>query len=204
MDGYIQISLKNLISQLGEDKTKEILSKFYCPQNKDVENFLKKLSINFDRQGISATHIVFVDYKGSIGIAGYFTLALKEFCVYSGNLSKTLKKRISKFGTYDSEFKGYRIAAPLIAQLGKNYLDGINNTIKGAELLKMAFDKIAMVQQVIGGRIAYLECEDKPKLLEFYSENGFCNFGKRLLDRDETESMSGEYLIQLLKYMRIE
>lgn len=42
----------------------------------------------------------------------------------------------------------------------------------------------------------YLECEDKKKLLEFYTKNNFKIFGKRNLDRDETD-LNGEYLIQL-------
>ena len=58
------------------------------------------------------------------------------------------------------------------------------------------------MQEIVGGKIVYLECEDKPRLIDFYSENGFVNFGKRMLDRDETDTLSGEYLIQMLKYMK--
>ena len=46
----------------------------------------------------------------------------------------------------------------------------------------------------------YIECEDKPKLIEFYESNGFYKFNKRTLDSDEINSKS-KYLIQLLKYM---
>jgi len=54
---------------------------------------------------------------------------------------------------------------------------------------------------MIGGRIVYLECEDKSHLIQFYESNGFVSFGQRPLDRDETEVLSGKYLIQMLKYL---
>ena len=53
----------------------------------------------------------------------------------------------------------------------------------------------------LGGRFVYLECEDKPKLIDFYAENGFCEFDRRPLDRDETD-LSGDYLVQMLKYLK--
>ena len=37
--------------------------------------------------------------------------------------------------------------------------------------------------------------------VHFYSENGFVIFGKRNLDRDERDMQSGQYLLQLLKYL---
>lgn len=73
--------------------------------------------------------------------------------------------------------------------------------ISGDELLKLACNKIKTIQSDIGGKITYLECEDKEKLKEFYGSNGFVNFGKRSLDPDEKDDLSGEYLIQMLKYL---
>ena len=67
--------------------------------------------------------------------------------------------------------------------------------------MKLALDKVKSIQNEIGGRYTYLECEDKPKLLEFYTSNGFTPFGKRMLDSDETD-LSGSYLIQLLKKIK--
>ena len=72
--------------------------------------------------------------------------------------------------------------------------------ISGDELLKLACDTVAAAQFNVGGRFVYLECEDKQKLIEFYSENGFCEFDRRTLDRDET-GLSGDYLVQMLKYL---
>ena len=51
------------------------------------------------------------------------------------------------------------------------------------------------MQNEVGGRFVYLECEEKEKLIKFYENNHFKLFGKRKLDRDETD-IKGEYLLQ--------
>lgn len=94
------------------------------------------------------------------------------------------------------------MSAPLIAQLGKNYFHQYNELITGDELLKLACDKVKEIQLSLGGRFVYLECEDKEKLLDFYGSNGFVNFGKRFMDKDEEEKMDGKYLIQMMKYIK--
>ena len=104
-------------------------------------------------------------------------------------------------GTFRPDTKEYIVPAPLIAQLGKNYADGNNYLISGDDLLQMATNKVKEIQNEIGGRFVYLECEEKEKLLSFYRRNGFTPFGRRKLDRDETD-LEGEYLIQLLKYLK--
>lgn len=111
-----------------------------------------------------------------------------------------MRKRIAKFSVYDSRIRAYCLSAPLIAQLGKNFTNEYHKLITGDELLHLACEKVAKIQLDLGGRFAYLECEDKAPLLEFYSRNGFCPFDQRSLDSDET-GLSGEYLIQLLKYI---
>lgn len=66
-------------------------------------------------------------------------------------------------------------------------------------LLKLACNKIKEIQNAIGGRYVFLECEDNEKLIEFYESNGFECFGKRNLEKDEREKNKGEYLLQMLK-----
>ena len=199
MKGYIQISLKEMLNEIGEDRVKSILSNFFCPLNKDVEYFLKAKAIEFAKQNIAPTHLIFSSFKGELVLIGYFTLTTKTFSIKSGVLSSSLRKRINKFATYNADLKAHLMPAPLIAQLGKNHT--YSHLITGDELLKMAIDKVAIAQSDIGGKIVYLECEDKEKLLSFYSKNGFVSFGKRELDRDEIDKMDGKYLIQMLKYV---
>lgn len=201
MDGYIQVSLIDLIEQVGENRAKSILSTFSCPHNPDVEHYLKSTSIEFAKQKIAPTYLIFTSFRKEMVLISYYTTNLKALSVEKIAVSKSMKRRLNKFATYDEDLKSYLIAAPLIAQLGKNFTNQYNLLIKGDELLKLACDRVAIAQEQIGGKIVYLECEEKPQLLEFYQRNGFVNFGKRKLDRDETEQMQGEYLIQMLRYM---
>lgn len=122
--------------------------------------------------------------------------------IYKDSLpSRNWQRRISRFAQYDKDIKRYTLSAPLIGQIPKNYYNSYNFLVTGDEPLKMALDKVRQMQAIVGGKIVYLECEDKPMLLDFYGQNGFVNFGKRPLDRDETTSLDGEYLIQMLKYI---
>lgn len=60
MTGYGLVNLKDMIQELGEGRTKEILSEFSCPLNKDVEFFLHCKAIEFARQGIAQTQLVVI------------------------------------------------------------------------------------------------------------------------------------------------
>lgn len=195
------VNLESVITEYGEEFAKNFLSDFSCPLNVDVERFLHYNAIEFAKQGISRTHLVFMPYRKRKVLVGYFTLANKYITVKSGSLSSSVKRRLAKFATFDPRIKAYALSAPLIAQLGKNFTEGYNKLISGEILLKLACDKIKQIQYDLGGRYVYLECEDKPKLIEFYRENGFVEFDTRLLDADETD-ISGEYLVQMLKYIR--
>lgn len=204
MSGYIGINLRDILldNTLGENVAKNLLSSFYCPLNPDVEHFLKHTAIEFAKQGISSTHLVMASYQGKYVLAGYFSLANKIFCIEKDSLpNRAWKKRMKKFGQFDQTIQRYTISAPLIGQLGKNYANSYDKLITGDELLKLALDKVREMQAIVGGKIVYLECEDKEPLLDFYSQNGFVNFGKRALDKDETSTLSGEYLVQMLRYM---
>lgn len=204
MTGYKIVNLSIMLEELGEDSVREILSSFSCPLNKDVEYFLRTKAIPFAAQGWAQTHLVFASYQGHAVLVGYFALANKYISISSKSFqsrTSTLRKRLAKFANFNVGTRSYILAAPLIAQLGKNYADGYDKLITGNELLDMACEKISRVQYDLGGRFAYVECEDKPQLVDFYTRNGFCAFDLRRLDADETELMGGEYLVQLLKYI---
>lgn len=80
-----------MLATLGEEKVCEIFSSFSSPLNNDVEYFLKKKSITFDRQGISKTHLVFTSYKNEIVFIGYFTLSLKSFTIPAPVIAQLIK-----------------------------------------------------------------------------------------------------------------
>ena len=162
---------------------------------------MKYKAVEFSKAAIAKTYLVMASYRGENKIAGYFSLSgSKSFVVKTkGNeISKKMKRRFNKFGTYDVVLKQYHIAAPLIGQLGKNYK--YKELITGDGLLTMAVDMLRHVQSLVGGKFIYLECENNEKLIGFYIRNGFKVFGERSLDIDE-QDFSGHVLIQLLKYL---
>ena len=200
-DGYALVLLSDMLDELGEDETKAILSEFSCPKNKDVETFLKKKAIMFSRQGVAQTHLVFYVKNGEKYLVGYFALAIKLFDIELKNLSYGLRRRLKRFVIYDRQAKVYRMSAVLIGQLGKNFKGDNNELITGDKLLDFACRKVKEVQMIAGGKYVYLECEDKPCLTNFYYDNDFINFGKRKLDKDEKDELSGEYLMQMLRFL---
>lgn len=200
-DGYALVLLSDMLDELGEDETKAILSEFSCPKNKDVETFLKKKAIMFSRQGVAQTHLVFYVKNGEKYLVGYFALAIKLFDIELKNLSYGLRRRLKRFVIYDRQAKVYRMSAVLIGQLGKNFKGDNNELITGDKLLDFACRKVKEVQMIAGGKFVYLECEDKPCLTNFYYDNDFINFGKRKLDKDEKDELSGEYLMQMLRFL---
>lgn len=202
MDGFVEINLRTYIDAVGDSEAKNQLASFLCPMNADVQEFLRIKAFEFSKQGITQTHLVFASYQNEPVLVGYYSLTNKVITVKKSTLSATSAKRIAKFGTFNEQSHCYIVPAPLIAQIGKNYANGYHKLISGDVLLSLACAKVKQVQLDVGGKIVYLECEDHPKLLEFYARNGFCNFGKRLLDKDERDLLSGEYLIHMMKYLR--
>ena len=113
---------------------------------------MKYKAVEFSKAAIAKTYLVMASYQGENKIAGYFSLSgSKSFVVKTkGNeISKNMKRRFNKFGTYDAVLKQYHIAAPLIGQLGKNYK--YEELITGDELLTMAVDMLRHVQSLVGG-----------------------------------------------------
>lgn len=200
---YNVIRIKDMYEALGEEKLKYILNDFECDLNKDVENFIREKAIDFFKLDISQTFIVTHLYQNKTVIVGYFALTNKVTKIRRSSLSNNWRKRLARFSNKDDlDEKYFSVSLPLIGQLGKNYKNNYNTLISGDLLLKFACDKVKEAQKILGGRMVYLECEDVPKLREFYESNGFVCFGKRNLDKDEKEKNTGEYLLQMLCYLK--
>ena len=204
MDGYISVNLGRALKTegVGEKQIQSVLSNFSCPLNLDVENFLKNKAVEFSKHRWAQTHLVFTSYKGKNVLIGYYALTLKDIVVDKNALSSGMRRRLSEFASYDTDTKNFVLTMPLIAQLGKNFTNGYNKLITGDELLKKALDKVGEIQMIAGGKFTYLECENVPALLTFYSKNGFVKSGERLLDRDEANMLKGYYLVQMVRFMK--
>lgn len=182
--------------RLGEKDLVQILSEFSCEKNPDVEKFLKQSSIEFAKKNQSVTYIVLSVEDGEL--LGYFTIALKPLVVRGETVSNTVKKKLLRISELNKETQTYTMSAYLIAQLGKNFSNGANERITGAELLEAAWKKIEEIQYQAGGVVAFLETSNNAKLLSFYNDNRFTQFDTR-----QTISVGQEEheLVQLLRLL---
>ena len=115
-------------AEIGEDVLLRIFSDFSCPINPDVEQFLKERAIEFTKKNQSVTYLVISSDDGEL--LGYFTIAVKPITVNADNFSGTVRRKISRVSELDEASHSYNLSAYLIAQIGKNYTEGLNNRIK--------------------------------------------------------------------------
>ena len=93
---------------------------------------------------------------------------------------------------------GYNLAAYLIAQLVKNFNDKVKGRITGHELLEAAIRQTQILQYQVGGMVAFVEADNKEKLLSFYENYGFKRFDTRQTTSDVAEPHE---LVQLLRLL---
>ena len=118
MAEFVQIKLNDMISKLGENEVKSILSSFVCPVNKDVETFIKYKAIEFSKQYLSRTTLVYwkSDDEREKCWVGYYTIASKHIRVSKDSISNTTAKRMGNHGSFNPATNEYIVPAPLIAQ----------------------------------------------------------------------------------------
>ena len=175
--------------------TLEELKDFKCALNPDVEDFIKRKAIDFSKKSIAETFIVTTKYERKDIVVGYFTLTYKIIKVQEDSFKGKTKRRILRFAQPSEESNYYLIPLPLIGQIGKTYFNNYNNLISGKQLLHLAFEKIKIVQNIVGGRFCFLECFENKKLRNFYEENDFKQFNKKKLKQNDK---SDEYLVQMM------
>ena len=200
--GFWQSNLRDLLAELGEERTSEILSAFECPLNPDVQSFLREKAILFSKHGYASTYLVFASYLGSVVLIGYYALAMKAVVIKGSLLSSQWRGRLRRFAFYDSDLKQFTLSLPLIGQLGKNYAHHYDRLISGDDLLGIACETVREIQLMSSGKMVYLECEDVLPLTSFYERNGFFRFANRNLDGDERDHSQTPYLVQMIKYFK--
>ena len=197
MNEFTVLNIRDKLRQgkSGEDFLMRVLPTFACPVNPDVERFLVRQSIDFTKRNQSVTYLVFSRDDGRL--VGYFTLTIKPISVNASAFSRTMRRKIERVSEVNEQTGEYLLAAYLIAQLGKNYKDGMNKRITGAQLLQSAIDAIREAQYRLGGTVVFLEADNVPQLLDFYTRNGF----KRFAVRKSRGTQDQHKLVQLLRVM---
>lgn len=192
MNSYATLNILDYMDAFGEDSLRTALSEFSCPKNPEIEEFMWRNAIEFAKRKMSITYLL-IDIEGRI--LGIFALAHKALRVIGKGLSRTARKKIQRYAQMDEETGEFTLSAFLIGQFGKNYQYPEALFLSGIQMMDSAFDILEKVQHEIGGGVVYLECEEKPTLLDFYQseKNKFRIFGERYSEKD------GVKYIQLLK-----
>ena len=174
---YKLLQLCDIISD--KNVFENLINRFSCPINTDVENFLKGKAAEYERKNLSRTYFVFYDDGDTHILVGYFSSALITIDV-SSNVSRSIIRKIS-----GNEGKKQCVAL-LLGQLGKNHKDDIHRKklITGKQLLGIAQNIIRDIQYKIGGRTLLVECKDCGALRNFYEECGF-----KLVNKSSNEDL---------------
>lgn len=159
------------------------------PDGITVLNIREYLSAAGDKE------LVFSDEDALL--IGYFTIAIKPISVKAEQFSNTVKRKLARVSELDKTSGTYHLSAYLIAQLGKNFKDGLDKRITGEQLLQAAVNTIKVLQYMAGGMVVFLETENVENLLQFYEQkNGFKKFDTR-----KTKSEHPHLLVQFLKIL---
>ncbi|UXV43466.1 hypothetical protein [Staphylococcus simulans] len=147
-------------------------------QAHDVEDFLKRNAILFNKTDIASTHLIFSEYKSEPVLVAYFTIANKDFYISKRNmekLSKSLQKKIKQRAQFIEESSVYKLNSFLIGQIGKNYDENAlkASKINGFDILNSAFEQSLLAKRIAGGSFIWIEYEDTQKLRDIYESYGF-------------------------------
>jgi hypothetical protein len=137
----------------------------------DIDTFLYKKAIDFEKRNISKTFLLINVEK--IEIIGYFSLSIKSLQVPK-QISKTLIKKINGINK-DIDILNFF----LIGQLAiNNKYKGmqLNNYSIGQLLLSIAISKIRKAQKIIGLRYILVDAINHDKVIKFYEQNNFFIF----------------------------
>lgn len=164
-------------AEIGEENLRFFLSGFSCPKKLEVEDFLRNKARQSAHRSSSATYLVCSNKHKEL--LGYFTIMTKAYSVNGKSLDSANRRLIERFAEPD-ENGNYHAAVYLIAQLGKKFAIPEERRIEGHNLLHLAIGKFEADKNVLGGKLVMVEREaDRPKLLEFYNDNGFKSWTTR-------------------------
>ena len=174
----VVVNLLDMLARFDREEVENFLHSFSCPLNTEVESFLLNKAIDFSLKKISVTHLVFNEKQE---LVAYFALSPKAVSISCDLISMSLQRKLKRYGVYDASTNSVQTSAYLIAQFGKNADIPHANGITGDKLMEEVFSILKKVQHNIGGGVAFLECEDRPKLLDFYrnAHNNFQLYGER-------------------------
>ena len=146
--------------------------------NQDMFNYLKNDAITTEWTHRSRNFII-IDEEVSdevFEILGFFTLTLKIINVLE--LDDKTRKSFALSGKNASKLD--YLPGILIAQFGKNLTF---NKINGHQVMELVMEKIQQAQEILGGKMVYLDSVNEEAVIRFYERFGFVKYGDLIQDR---------------------
>ena len=163
-------------------KVEQSFKKFSCQREVDLENFLIKKAITYERANIRKTYLL-VDLdklmQGTFSVMAYYTIAQRAIDI--SELSAKRKRKL--LGDYPGRDSLKSIPAYLIGQLGRSDVY-TSDEISGEQILNECYHSISIAAQVVGGNLVMLECREK-MFERVYKDKGF----RKLYDELNEENL---------------
>ncbi len=184
------LELKELL--LDKNLEKQILPFFNTFDNggldDDIQKFLKKYALDYERLEISRTTLVFNEDRTEL--LGYFTLGLNTLY-----FSKTVKS-IAKFKKIESAYPGIDLfkngSRPVykLFMIGKNFKTKSNNDgFMDYCFNDLIWERICICNSFVGSNLMYLDCENNEMLINAYNKQGFEIFDKYTYTDENNETV---------------
>ena len=159
MIDYVVVPLGDILSiEVDEKKLENTFKEFSCQQEVDLENFLLKRAIPYEKTAYGKTYLLLdkaLLEDGEMSIVAYYSIALKSIDIT--NLSK--KKRKKVIGAQPGHDTMTSMAAYLIGELGRNDKYS-HEDIDGMTILNECYHSISLAARIVGGKIVLLECRE--------------------------------------------
>lgn len=180
---YKVIPLGEILSKEYKQQTiEESFKKFSCQRETDLEDFLVRKAIPYEKTNYGKTYLCVNMEKlkdGEFDVIAYFTIAQKSLDISS--LSGKKKRKV--LGDYPGRDSLSSVPAFLIGQLGRSD-KYIGDDLGGERLLNECYHAISLAARIIGGNLLVLECREH-MFEKFYEGQGF----KKLYDELNEEGL---------------
>lgn len=161
-------SLRDFLDETGDEKlVSEELSSFECPLDSEIETFLRKEAISYEKAHRSRTYLIVKEEPARgrhLRILGYISVAL-SITEIQRTVSRTKRKKL------DGMFDNKNVPCYLIGQLAKNHK--FKGEIDGRELVDYAMNMFRVGHELVGGRFVRVDCKKNDYVVRFYENNGF-------------------------------
>lgn len=171
MKAYTVIPLGVLLNdEFDISKIEQSFKKFSCQREVDLENFLMRKAIPYEKTNFGKTYLL-IDLdeldQGNFSVMAYYTIAQKAVDI--SELSAKRKRKM--LGDYPGRDSLKTIPAYLIGQLGRN--DAYtSDDLSGEQILNECYNSISIAAQVVGGNLIILECREQ-MFEHVYESKGF-------------------------------